>query len=227
MRTEVAIIGAGPAGMMLGHMLRQQGIDCLMLERRDRSYVEGRVRAGVLEQTTVSILDDLGLASRLHQEGLPHEGFAICCDGETFRIDLAGLNNGARVTVYGQQEVMKDLFDAAPARGLDVVFNADQVVPHDVDTDHPFVTWTSGGESHRIDCAFVAGCDGSHGASRNAIPASVRTEYEKAYPFGWLGILADVPPCSHELIYASHDRGFALASHALTKPQPLLRAGRP
>ncbi len=212
MRTEVAIIGAGPAGMMLGHMLRRQGVECLVLERRDRPYVEGRVRAGVLEQTTVSILDDLGLSSRLHLQGLPHDGFAISCNGEAFRIDLASLNGGARVTVYGQQEVMKDLFDAAPSRGLDVVFNTENVALHDVDTDRPFVTWTSGRESHRVDCEFIAGCDGSHGVSRNAIPASVRTDYEKAYPFGWLGILADTPPCSHELIYASHDRGFALAS---------------
>jgi p-hydroxybenzoate 3-monooxygenase len=212
MRTEVAIIGAGPAGMMLAHMLRQQGIDCLVLERRDRAYVEGRVRAGVLEQTTVSILENLGLASRLHREGLPHDGFAISCDGEAFRIDLTGLNNGARVTVYGQQEVMKDLFDAAPSHGVDVIFNAENVALHGVDTDRPFVTWTSGRESHRADCAFIAGCDGSHGVSRSAIPAGIRKEYEKAYPFGWLGILAETPPCSHELIYASHERGFALAS---------------
>lgn len=211
MRTEVAIIGAGPAGMMLGHMLRRAGIDCLVLERRDRAYVEGRVRAGVLEQTTVSILDGLGLADRLHREGLPHDGFAISCDGEAFRIDLAGLTGGSRVTVYGQQEVMRDLFDAAPSRGLDIVFDAGDVTLHDIEGS-PSVSWTKNGETHRVDCAFIAGCDGSHGVSRDAIPAGVRTDYDKTYPFGWLGILADVPPCSHELVYASHARGFALAS---------------
>jgi p-hydroxybenzoate 3-monooxygenase len=212
MKTQVAIIGAGPAGMMLGHMLRRAGIDCLVLERRDRAYVEGRVRAGVLEQTTVSILEDLGLADRLKREGLPHDGFSISCDGRQFRIDLAGLTNGSRVTVYGQQEVMKDLFDAAPARGLNVIFDAEDVALHDIDSSSPSVSWTKDGQSHRTECAFIAGCDGYHGVSRTAIPAGTRSEYEKTYPFGWLGILADVPPCSHELIYASHERGFALAS---------------
>jgi p-hydroxybenzoate 3-monooxygenase len=212
MKTQVAIIGAGPAGMMLGHMLRRAGMDCLVLERRDRAYVERRVRAGVLEQTTVSILEDVGLADRLKHEGLPHDGFAISCDGRQFRIDLAGLTGGSRVTVYGQQEVMKDLFDAAPARGLDVIFNAEDVALHDIDSSSPSVSWISGGQSHRVECTFIAGCDGYHGVSRNAIPASVKSEHEKAYPFGWLGILSDVPPCSHELIYASHERGFALAS---------------
>jgi p-hydroxybenzoate 3-monooxygenase len=212
MKTQVAIIGAGPAGMMLGHMLRRAEIDCLVLERRDRAYVEGRVRAGVLEQTTVSILEDLGLADRLKREGLPHDGFAISCDGQQFRIDLAGLTSGARVTVYGQQEVMKDLFDAAHARGLDVVFDAENVTLHDIESSSPSVSWTKEGQSHRVECMFIAGCDGYHGVSRGAIPAGTRSEYEKTYPFGWLGILADVPPCSHELIYASHERGFALAS---------------
>jgi len=212
MKTQVAIIGAGPAGMMLAHMLKRAGIDCLVLERRDRAYVEGRVRAGVLEQTTVSILENLGLADRLKREGLPHDGFSISCDGKQFRIDLAGLTSGSRVTVYGQQEVMKDLFDAAPARGLDVVFDAENVALHDIDSSSPSVSWTKDGRSHRVACAFIAGCDGYHGVSRAAIPATVISEHEKAYPFGWLGILAEVPPCSHELIYASHERGFALAS---------------
>jgi p-hydroxybenzoate 3-monooxygenase len=212
MKTQVAIIGAGPAGMMLAHMLKRAGIDCLVLERRDRPYVEGRVRAGVLEQTTVSILENLGLADRLKQEGLPHDGFAISCDGQQFRVDLAGLTGGSRVTVYGQQEVMKDLFDAAPARGLEVVFDAENVALDDIDSSSPSVSWTKDGRSHRVTCAFIAGCDGYHGVSRAAIPAPVKSEHEKAYPFGWLGILAEVPPCSHELIYASHERGFALAS---------------
>lgn len=226
MKTQVAIVGAGPAGMMLGHMLKQAGIDCLVLERRDRTYVEGRVRAGVLEQTTVSILEDLGLADRLKREGLPHDGFAISCDGRQFRIDMAGLTGGSRVTVYGQQEVMKDLFDAAPDRGLEVVFDAEDVTLHDIDSDTPSVTWAKDGRSHRIECAFIAGCDGFHGISRDAIPASVKSDYEKAYPFGWLGILAEVPPCSHELIYASHERGFALASmRSQTRSRYYLQVG--
>jgi p-hydroxybenzoate 3-monooxygenase len=204
MRTEVAIIGAGPAGMMLAHMLRRSSTR--------QSTLEGRVRAGVLEQTTVSILEELGLADRLKREGLPHDGFAISCDGKTFRIDLAGAMGGSQVTVYGQQEVMKDLFDAAPSRGLDVIFDAESVALYDVDTASPSVSWAKDGRSHRIECAFIAGCDGYHGVSRDAIPAGAKLEYEKTYPFGWLGILADVPPCSHELIYASHERGFALAS---------------
>ncbi|HEY7800368.1 MAG TPA: 4-hydroxybenzoate 3-monooxygenase, partial [Hyphomonadaceae bacterium] len=203
---------AGPAGMMLGHMLQRGGIDCLVLERRDRTYVEGRVRAGVLEQTTVSILESLGLADRLKREGLPHDGFAISCDGLQFRIDLAGLTGGSRVTVYGQQEVMKDLFDAAPQRGLNIVFDAENVALHDIESSSPSVSWMKDGRAHRAQCAFIAGCDGYHGVSRAAIPANVKSEHEKAYPFGWLGILTEVPPCSHELIYASHERGFALAS---------------
>ena len=212
MRTQVAIIGGGPAGLFLAHLLHQAGIACVVLERRDRAYVEGRVRAGVLEQTTVEIMRRLGLAARLEREGLPHDGFSISFDDDVFRVDLVGLTDGKRVTVYGQSEVMKDLFDAASARNLPIVFDAENVDAHDVASDAPFVTWEKDGTRQRLECDFIAGCDGFHGASRAAIPRKVLREYEKVYPFGWLGILADVPPADHELIYASHERGFALAS---------------
>jgi p-hydroxybenzoate 3-monooxygenase len=211
MRTQIAIIGAGPAGMLLAHLLRRAGIDCVVLERRDRAYVEGRVRAGVIEETTVEIMQRIGLADRLKREGLPHDGFSIAWNGELIHIDAAALT-GKRITVYGQQEIMHDLFDAAPAGGLDIVFNAEDVALHGVEGDKPFVTWKSGGESRRVDCDFIAGCDGFHGVSRASIPSGRLVEYEKIYPFGWLGVLADVPPCSHEVVYAAHERGFALAS---------------
>jgi p-hydroxybenzoate 3-monooxygenase len=208
MRTQIAIIGAGPAGLMLAHLLHQQGIDCVVLENRTRDYVEGRVRAGVLEQTTVKLLDRLGLGERMHAQGLVHEGTNLAIDGEIFRVDMAALTGGATVMVYGQQEVMHDLFNAAETRGVKILFEAKHVALHDLDTSHPYVTWQGG----RLDCDYVAGCDGYHGVSRGAIPENVLQTFERVYPFGWLGILADVPPANHELIYANHARGFALAS---------------
>lgn len=212
MRTQVAIIGAGPAGLFLGHLLRQAGIDAVILERKDRSYVEGRVRAGVLERIAVELMERLGVGDRMRREGLIHAGTNLASDGEIFRIDMADLTGGSTVMVYGQQEVMKDLFDAAEQRHLRIVFNADDVQLHDIDGDRPHVTWRKDGVEQRLDCDFIAGCDGYHGVSRAAIPASALKTFERVYPFGWLGILTDAPPCDHELIYANHDRGFALAS---------------
>ena len=212
MRTQVAIIGAGPAGLFLGHLLRQAGIDAVVLERRDREYVQGRVRAGVLEQVTVDLMERLGLGARMRREGLVHGGASLAIDGALFRIDMEQLTGGSTVMVYGQQEVMKDLFDAAGPRGLPIVFDAQDVTLHGAAADHPFVTWRQNGVERRLDCDFIAGCDGYHGVSRATIPPSVLKTFERVYPFGWLGILADVPPCDHELIYSNHERGFALAS---------------
>ena len=211
MRTQVAIVGAGPAGMFLAHLLHAAGIDCVVLERRDRAFVEGRVRAGVLEPITVDLMRELGLANGLERDGLAHSGVNIATGGELLRIDLASLV-GTGLTVYGQQEVMRDLFDGAEARGIEIVWEADEVALEGLDGTAPFVTWRQGETGHRLDCDFVAGCDGFHGVSRGAIPAQALSTYERVYPFGWLGILADVPPCNEELVYANHERGFALAS---------------
>ena len=211
MRTKVAIIGAGPAGMFLAHILKQSGVDAVVIERRDRDYVEGRVRAGVLEQITVDLMARLGLDGRLRELGLPHGGTNIACDGDVFRVDMEALT-GDLVTVYGQQEVMKDLFDAADARGLNLVFDAEDVALHGLDTAHPHVTWRKDGQDRRVDAEIVVGCDGFHGVSRRAIPDDVLKVFERVYPFGWLGVLAEVPPCADELIYANSERGFALAS---------------
>jgi p-hydroxybenzoate 3-monooxygenase len=206
-KTQVAIIGAGPAGLLLGHLLRAEGIECVIVERTSQARVMDRIRAGVLERTTTDLLRRLGIDERLNREGMLEEGFALADGERLIRIDTFGLT-GKHVTVYGQTEVTKDLIAAALARGLEIVWEAADVALHDVESDAPFVTWNGG----RLDCDFVTGCDGFHGASRQAIPTTIRREYERVYPFGWLGILADVPPCHHELIYANHDRGFALAS---------------
>ncbi|HSG55960.1 MAG TPA: 4-hydroxybenzoate 3-monooxygenase [Paracoccaceae bacterium] len=211
MKTQVCIIGAGPAGLLLGHLLRAEGVDCVVLEQRDPDYVLSRIRAGVLENITVGLMERLGLDARLKAEGLPHDGFNLADGERLIRIDIGELT-GQNVWVYGQTEITRDLMDAADERGLQVIYNAEDVALHDVAGDAPYVTYRQGEDEFRVDCRFIAGCDGFHGPSRKAVPSSVGMEYERVYPFGWLGILADVPPCNHELIYANHERGFALAS---------------
>jgi len=211
MKTQVCIIGAGPAGLLLGHLLRAEGVECVVLERRSPDYVLGRIRAGVLEQGTVDMVARLGLDARLKAEGLPHDGVNLADGERLIRIDLHELT-GKQVTVYGQTELTRDLMAAREERGLEVIYEADDVTLHEIESDAPFVTFTKDGAERRIDCRFIAGCDGFHGPSRRAIPAGAGREYEREYPFGWLGILADVAPCNHELIYANHERGFALAS---------------
>lgn len=208
MKTQVAIIGAGPAGLLLGHLLRAEGIDCVVVERQTREHVLSRIRAGVLEAGTVALLDQLGLAERLHAEGIAENGFALADGERLIRIDVAALT-GKTMMVYGQTEVTRDLMDAAPGRGLEIIFEASDVAFHQIESDAPYLTF---GDGQRIDAGFIAGCDGFHGPSRQAIPASAARLFEKIYPFGWLGILADVPPCHAELTYANHPRGFALAS---------------
>jgi len=211
MKTQVAIVGAGPAGLLLGHLLRAEGIDCVVVERQTGDYVLGRIRAGVLEAVTVNLMERLGLNARLKAEGLVEEGFNLADGERLIRIDVANLT-GQTVTVYGQTEVTRDLMEAAPQRGLQVLYGAGDMALHDIESDTPYLTFTHDGREQRLDARFIVGCDGFHGPSRKAIPASVAREYERVYPFGWLGILADVPPCNPELIYANHERGFALAS---------------
>jgi p-hydroxybenzoate 3-monooxygenase len=209
--TQVAIVGAGPAGLLLGHLLRAEGVDCVIVERQTPDYILGRIRAGVLERVTVGLMERLGLDERLRREGLVEEGFALADGERLIRIDVADLT-GKTVTVYGQTEITRDLMEAAPARGLEILYGASDVALHGIDGDAPSLTFVHEGSEKRIEARFIAGCDGFHGPSRKAIPAAAAREYERVYPFGWLGILADVPPCHHELIYANHERGFALAS---------------
>jgi len=211
MRTQVAIIGAGPAGLLLSHLLHREGIESVVLEARSREYVEQRVRAGVLEHPTVQLLDEVGLADRLHREGLQHGGIHLLFDGERHHLDFTELT-GKTITVYGQQEVVKDLIAARTASGGDMRFEVSDVALHDLDTDRPGVTFKQDGTAQRIECDIVAGCDGFRGVSRGTIPPGVLTEYQRDYPFAWLGILAEAPPSSPELIYAYHDNGFALHS---------------
>lgn len=196
---------------MLGHLLRADGIDCVIVERAAPDYVLGRIRAGVLETVTVDIMARLGLDARMMSEGVWHDGFSLADGARRIRIDMAGLT-GKRVMVYGQTEITKDLMDAAPERGLEIIYEAQDVALHDVESDEPSISYSKDSTTHHIEARFICGCDGFHGPSREAIPASAGNSFERVYPFGWLGILADVPPCHHELIYANHDRGFALAS---------------
>lgn len=210
-RTQVCIIGSGPSGLLLAQLLAQAGIATILLDRKDRDHIESRVRAGVLERGTVAALEEAGVADRLHAEGLPHDGFDLAFDGARHRIDLKALT-GHSVMVYGQTEVTKDLFAARHAGGQAFFFNVKDVGLHDLKSDMPKVSFQQDGQDHVISCDFVAGCDGFHGVSRAAIPADVLNTFERVYPFGWLGVLVDKPPVSHELIYANHAEGFALAS---------------
>lgn len=212
MRTQVAIIGAGPSGLLLGQLLHKVGIANVILERQSADYVLSRIRAGVLEQVTTDLLDEAGVGTRMHQEGLPHSGFDLLFGGERHRIDLHSLTGGQQVMVYGQTEVTRDLMAARQAAGLPTVYQAGDVSVHDFDTQHPQVRYQQDGAWHTLDCDFIAGCDGFHGVCRASVPEGAVTEYEKVYPFGWLGVLSDTPPVHHELIYANSTRGFALCS---------------
>ena len=210
-RTQVAIIGAGPSGLLLSQLLHQHGVDSVVLERQSREYVAGRIRAGVLEQGTVDLLVQAQVGGRLLSERLVHEGFAVGFAGNTFRVDLKGLTGGA-VSVYGQTEVTRDLIESRVAAGANLIFEARDVSVDGFGGTHPTVRYAQGGRSHELTCDFVAGCDGYHGVCRQSIPNQAMQSFERIYPFGWLGILADVPPAAHELIYSNHERGFALCS---------------
>ena len=212
MRTQVAIIGAGPAGLLLGQLLHLYGVETVILERKDPDYVLARIRAGLLEQGTVNLMEEVGVAARLHHEGLVHDGIELAFDGARHRIDMKTATGGRTVTIYGQTEVTRDLMEARTAAGLTTVYEADDVKPHDFDTDHPRVTYRKDGVTHEIACDFIAGCDGFHGVSRESVPASAIQTYDRVYPFGWLGILSETPPVSPELIYCRHERGFALCT---------------
>ena len=211
MKTQVAIIGAGPAGLLLGQLLARSGIANTVIEQRSGAYVLGRIRAGVLEQTTVDLLQAAGVADRMHQEGLPHDGVDLCFNGQRHRIDLLGLT-GQRVMVYGQTELTRDLMAARSAAGLPTVYDADAVAVHGYNSATPSISYLKDGERHQVQADFIAGCDGFHGVCRASVPAGAIALHEKVYPFGWLGVLAEVPPVSHELIYVHHERGFALCS---------------
>ncbi|HEU4960706.1 MAG TPA: 4-hydroxybenzoate 3-monooxygenase [Sphingomonas sp.] len=211
MKTRVAIIGAGPSGLLLGHLLKRQGVDCVVVERQSADYVLSRIRAGVLETVTTDLMHELGIDQRMNAEGLVEAGFNLADGDRLIRIDITALT-GRHVTVYGQTELTRDLMEAAPDRDLQIVFEAKDVTLHDLESVRPSLNYVKDGVSHRIEADFIAGCDGFHGPSRKSIPKAVAREYEREYPFGWLGILADVPPCHPELIYSNGPRGFALAS---------------
>jgi p-hydroxybenzoate 3-monooxygenase len=216
-RTQVGIVGAGPAGLVLSHLLQRDGIECVVLEDRSREYVEKRVRAGVLEQGTVDLLTELGLADRLHREGLVHQGIELRYDGEGHRIPFEELAEGRAITIYGQQEVVKDLIAARLEADAPLLFEVDDVSLHGIDTDEPSIRFTHGGTERELRCDAIAGCDGFHGISRPSVPDGVLSFNQLDYPFAWLGILAQVAPSTDELIYAPHERGFAL--HSLRSPE--------
>jgi p-hydroxybenzoate 3-monooxygenase len=207
LRSQVVIIGAGPSGLMLGRLLELAGVDAVIVERKSADYVLGRIRAGVLEQGSIDLMDRAQAGQRMHQEGLIHRGIALSFDGDSHRIDFAALID-RHVMVYGQTELTRDLMDVRQAQ---TIYEAADVEIHDIDAN-PFVTYRKDGLTHRIDCDFIAGCDGFHGVARQSVPAAALTLYERIYPFGWLGVLVDQPPVADELIYAHHARGFALCS---------------
>jgi len=211
LRTKIAIIGAGPAGLLLGQLLHACGIDNVILERHTPDYVLARIRAGLLEEGTVALLDDAGAGGRAHREGLVHEGIELAFGGERHRIDLHA-PTGKTMMIYGQTEVTLDLMNARRAAGLTSIYEAEHVKPIDFDTDHPRVSYVKDGVTHEITCDFIAGCDGFHGVSRASVEPSAIAIYERIYPFGWLGILSETPPVSDELIYSNHARGFALCT---------------
>lgn len=212
LRTQVGIVGAGPAGLILGHLLHLGGIDSVILENRDRDYVIDRVRAGVLEQGTVDLLHEMGVGARLAREGMRHEGVYLAFGGERHRIEMAALTGGRAITIYGQNEVVKDLIAAREATGRPLLFKASDVSVDELESSSPVIRYRHAGEDVQLKCDFIAGCDGFHGICRPAIPADKLTVYERVYPFAWLGILAHAAPSSDELVYARHDDGFALFS---------------
>ena len=212
MKTKVAIIGSGPSGLLLGQLLTRAGIDNVIIDNKPKEYILGRIRAGVLEQGAVKMLEEAGVAERMHKEGLIHEGFDISFDGTTHRMDLKKFSGGETVMVYGQTEVTRDLMDAREASGATTIYDAENVAVHDFDRSRPYVTFHHVGRDVRLECDYIAGCDGFHGVCRASVPRGAIINYERVYPFGWLGLLADVPPVHHELIYAHHERGFALCS---------------
>lgn len=212
MKTQVAIIGAGPSGLLLGRLLELQGIDNIVIEAKSPDYVLSRIRAGVLEQGTMNLLREAQVGERMDKEGHVHEGFALSFLGREERIDLKALTGGKTVMVYGQTEVTKDLMDARTKSGATIIYEADEVTPHDFYSDKPSVTYKKNGQLHTIECEYIAGCDGFHGVARKSVPTDKIKLFERVYPFGWLGVLSRTPPVSHELIYANHERGFALCS---------------
>jgi p-hydroxybenzoate 3-monooxygenase len=217
MRTQVGIVGAGPAGLVLSHLLYLEGIESVVLERRSRDYVEKRIRAGVLEQNTVDLLNELGVGDRMEREGMVHHGLELRFGGQGHRIDLSELTGGRAITVYGQHEVVKDLIQARLEAGERLIFEAEAIEAHDLDSPEPTIRYGKDGEEHELRCAFIAGCDGFYGVCRKSIPEGVLTVHERKYPFAWLGILAETPPSSEELIYTYHERGFAL--HSMRSPE--------
>lgn len=212
MKTQIAIIGAGPSGLLLGQLLHKAGIDNIIIERQSPDYVLGRIRAGVLEQGMVDLLREAGVGERMDREGLVHDGFELAFDNRVEHINLRELTGGKTVMIYGQTEVTRDLMEARSASGAPTYYDAVDVQLHELKGEKPYVTFVQDGQSVRIDCDLIAGCDGYHGISRKSIPDGVLKEFERVYPFGWLGVLADTPPVNDELIYASHERGFALCS---------------